>query len=453
MPKRVVVLGAGVTGEAFVAALRKLDGEAEVTIVEHELVGGECSYWACIPSKVLLRPLEVVARARLAPGAAEAVDAVDPARVFWWRDQIAEKDDASQAEWVAKQDAELVRGTGVVAEPGLVTVGTRELPYDALLVATGSVPVTPPIEGLADVPYWGSREGTSASAVPESLAVVGGGAVGCELAQAYARLGARVTLVQDGGRLLPRLDAEAAELLAGAFAEEGIELRLDARATRVEGGGGRPFRLELEGQDPVVAEKLLVATGRKPNIEGFGLERLGLTIERRGIVVDEGLAAGEAVWAAGDVTGVALFTHVGKYQGRIAAQNVAGGEAKADYRAIPASVFTDPQVAAAGDTSGDGAVTSTWRLESVSRTGTFQRPKQPGLVKLYADPARRVLVGATAVGPEAGEWIGQLTLAIRAEVPVDVLRHHPALPDVLRSRVLRGARPGVVASYGHDRLP
>ena len=272
------------------------------------------------------------------------------------------------------------------------------------------------------MPYWGSREGTSASAVPESLAVVGGGAVGCELAQAYARLGARVTLVQDGGRLLPRLDAEAAELLAGAFAEEGIELRFDARATRVEGGGGRPFRLELEGQDPVVAEKLLVATGRKPNVEGFGLERLGLTIERRGIVVDEGLAAGEAVWAAGDVTGVALFTHVGKYQGRIAAQNVAGGEAKADYRAIPASVFTDPQVAAAGDTSGDGAVTSTWRLESVSRTGTFQRPKQPGLVKLYADPARRVLVGATAVGPEAGEWIGQLTLAIRAEVPVDVLR-------------------------------
>ncbi len=422
MPKRVVVLGAGATGEAFVAALRKLDAEAEITIVEHELVGGECSYWACIPSKVLLRPLEAIAHARLAPGAAEAVGAVDPARVFWWRDQIAEKDDASQAEWVAKQGAGLVRGTGVVAEPGLVTVGARELPYDALLVATGSVPLTPPIEGLAEVPHWGSREGTSASAVPKTLAVVGGGPVGCELAQAYARLGARVTLVQGGGRLLPRLDAEAAELLAGAFAEEGIELRFDALATRVEGGGGRPFRLELEGQDPVVAEKLLCATGRKPNVEGFGLERLGLTIEGRGIAVDEGLAAGEGVWAAGDVTGVAPFTHVGKYQGRIAAQNVAGGEAKADYRAIPASIFTDPQVAAAGDTSGEGAVTSTWRLESVSRTGTFQRPKQPGLVKLYADPARRVLVGATAVGPEAGEWIGQLTLAIRAEVPVDVLR-------------------------------
>jgi pyruvate/2-oxoglutarate dehydrogenase complex dihydrolipoamide dehydrogenase (E3) component len=422
LARRVVVLGAGATGEAFVSALRKLDDAAEITVVEHELVGGECSYWACIPSKTLLRPLEVVARARLAPGAAEAVGAVDPERVFWWRDQISEKDDASQAEWLAKQDADLVRGTGVVAEPGLVTVGERELPYDALLVATGSVPMTPPIDGLAEVPYWGSREGTSASAVPESLAIVGGGAVGCELAQAYARLGARVTLVQGGGRLLPRLDAEAAELLAAAFTEEGIELRFDARATRVEGGGDEPFRLELEGQDPVVAERLLVATGRKPNVEGFGLERLGLTIVKRGIAVDEGLAAGENVWAAGDVTGVALFTHVGKYQARIAAANVAGGKAKADYRAIPASVFTDPQVAAAGDTSGEGAVTSTWRLESVSRTATFQRPKQPGLVKLYADPGRGVLVGATAVGPEAGEWIGQLTLAIRAEVPVDVLR-------------------------------
>jgi dihydrolipoamide dehydrogenase len=422
VPKRVVVLGAGATGEAFVAALRKLDADAEITVVEHELVGGECSYWACIPSKTLLRPLEVVARARLAPGAAEAVGAVDPARVFWWRDQIAEKDDASQAEWLAKQGAELVRGTGVVAEPGLVTVNGRELPYDALLVSTGSVPVTPPIEGLAEVPYWGSREGTSASAVPESLAIVGGGAVGCELAQAYGRLGSRVTLVQGGGRLLPRMDAEAAEILAEAFTEEGIELRFDARATRVEGGAGEPFRLELEGQAPVVAERLLVATGRKPNVDGFGLERLGVTIGKQGIAVDEGLAAGDGVWAAGDVTGVALFTHVGKYQGRVAAANVAGGEAKADYRAIPASVFTDPQVASAGDTSGEGAVTSTWRLESVSRTSTFQRPKQAGLVKLYADPERRVLVGATAVGPEAGEWIGQLTLAVRAEVPVDVLR-------------------------------
>ena len=422
MAKRVVVLGAGVTGEAFVSALRKLDSEAEITVVEHELVGGECSYWACIPSKTLLRPLEVVARARLAPGATEAVSAVDAARVFWWRDQVAGKDDTSQADWLAKQGAELVRGTGLVSEPGLVTVGELELRYDALLVATGSVPLAPPVAGLAEIPHWGSREATSASAVPASLAIVGGGAVGCELAQCYARLGSQVTLIQSGDRLLPRMDPDAAAILAEVFTEEGIELRFGTHATSVEGGGGAPFRLELEGQEPVEAERLLVATGRKPNVDGFGLERLGITIERQGIVVDEGLAAGDRVWAAGDVTGVAPFTHVGKYQGRIAAANVAGGDARADYRAVPASIFTDPQVASAGDTSGEDAVTSSWRLESVSRTATFQRPKQPGLVKLYADPQRRVLVGATAVGPEAGEWIGQLTLAIRAEVPVDVLR-------------------------------
>ena len=422
MARRVVVLGAGATGEAFVSALRKLDDAAEITIVEHELVGGECSYWACIPSKTLLRPLEVVARARLAPGAAEAIGPVDSAKVFWWRDQVAGKDDTSQAEWLGKQGAELVRGTGIVSEPGLVTVGDRELAYDALLVATGSIPLVPPVEGLAEVPHWGSREATSASAVPQSLAVVGGGAVGCELAQCYARLGSRVTLVQGGDRLLPRMDPEATSILAETLAEEGVELRFGAEATRVEGGGAEPFRLELEGQEPVEAERLLVATGRKPNVEGFGLERLALTIEKRGIAVDERLSAADGVWAAGDVTGVAPFTHVGKYQGRIAAANVAGQKVEADYRAIPACIFTDPQVASAGDTSGRGAVTASWPLESVSRTSTFQRPKRPGLVKLYADPERRVLVGATAVGPEAGEWIGQLTLAIRAVVPVDVLR-------------------------------
>ena len=422
MAKRVVVLGAGVTGEAFVSALRRLDDKAEITVVENELVGGECSYWACIPSKTLLRPLEVVARARLAPGADEAVGAVDASRVFWWRDQVAEKDDTSQVEWLANQGAELVRGTGLVTEAGLVTVGDRKLPYDALLVATGSVPLVPPVEGLDEIPHWGSREATSADAVPASLAIVGGGAVGCELAQCYARLGSKVTLVQGGENLLPRLDPEATALLAEIFVEEGIELRFGAQATRVSGGGGDPFRLELEGQKPVEAERLLVATGRKPNVHGFGLEHLDVTVEKRGIVVDDRLSAGDGVWAAGDVTGVAPFTHVGKYQGRIAAANVAGGDVRADYRAVPASIFTDPQVASTGDTSGEGAVTSSWRLESVSRTSTFQRPKRPGLVKLYADPERRVLVGATAVGPEAGEWIGQLTLAIRAEVPVDVLR-------------------------------
>jgi pyruvate/2-oxoglutarate dehydrogenase complex dihydrolipoamide dehydrogenase (E3) component len=419
---RVVVLGAGATGEAFVSTLHRVDGDAEITVVEHQLVGGECSYWACIPSKTLLRPLEVVARARRAPGATQALAGrVDVAEVFAWRDFMAEKDDTSQAQWLEKQDAALVRGTAEIVEPGLVRVDGRELPYDALLVATGSLPAEPPVEGLSELEHWRSREGTSASVVPESLLVVGGGAVGCELAQLFARLGASVTLVQNGQHLLPAVDPEAADILADAFREEGIGLRLGAKAERVRHDNGR-FRLALEGGETLEAEQLLIATGRRPNVEGLGLERLGATVEKKGIAVDDRLSAAPGVWAAGDVTGVALFTHVGKYQGRVAAANVAGRDQRADYRAIPASVFTDPQVAAVGDTSGKGAVTSTWPLQSVSRTGTFQRPKQPGLVKLYADPERRVLVGATAVGPEAGEWLGQLTLAVRAEVPVDVLR-------------------------------
>lgn len=418
----VVVLGGGSTGEAFLAALRRLDSEVSIALVERELVGGECSYWACIPSKTLLRPLEVLHRARLAPGAAEGLGQVDVQRVFWWRDQTAGKDDSSQAKWVTELGVELVRGTGVVAEPGRVRVGERDVEYDKLLIATGSVPVAPPIDGLAELDYWTSREATSGSEVPERLVVLGGGAVGCELAQFYARIGSRVTLVQNGEHLLPRVDPEAADILADALRDDGVELRLGAKAQAVEGSSSG-VKLELDGgAEPVEGTHLLVATGRRPNAQDFGFEHLGVETGKAGIRTDEYLRAGEGVWGAGDVTGVALFTHVGKYQGRVAAANVAGREVRADYKAIPAAVFTDPQVASVGDLSGEGAVVSSYSLEKVSRTATFQRPKRPGLVKLFADPKRGVLVGAVAVGPEAGEWIGQLTLAIRAEVPVEVLR-------------------------------
>jgi pyruvate/2-oxoglutarate dehydrogenase complex dihydrolipoamide dehydrogenase (E3) component len=418
----VLVLGAGVAGESFVAALRRLDPDVPITLVEQELVGGECSYWACIPSKTLLRPLEIVHRAGLAPGAAEAVNGkVDAKHVFWWRDQVAGKDDSSQAEWVAEQNAELVRGRAQVLAPGRVAVGDRELEYEQLMIATGSTPAVPPVEGLNTLDYWGSREGTSADAVPKSLVVLGGGAVGVELAQFYTRIGSKVTIVQNGDHLLPRLDREAGDLIADVLRNEGVDVRLGTIATRAGQEDSR-VSLELKNGDALQAEQLLVATGRRPNVEGFGLEKLDIQLERTGIVVNDRLSAGEGVWAAGDVTGVALFTHLGKYQARVAAVNAAGGDARADYRAIPAAIFTDPQVATVGDTSGDGTVTATWRVDKVSRAGTYHRPKQPGFVKLFADPARRVLVGAVVVGPEAGEWLGQLTLAIRAEISVDVLR-------------------------------
>jgi pyruvate/2-oxoglutarate dehydrogenase complex dihydrolipoamide dehydrogenase (E3) component len=417
MARRVVVIGGGAAGEAFIGALRRLDKSAEITLVEHELVGGECSYWACIPSKTLLRPLEVAFRARYAPGTSATVD---PIQVFKWRDEVAEKDDTSQVEWVEGLRAHVVKGTARIAAASRIEVGREELEYDELVVATGSLPAMPPIEGLADVAAWTSREATSATAVPESLIVVGAGAVGCELAQFYARIGTRVTLVQSGDFILPRVDREAGDLLADLLTEEGVDIRLNARATKVERSNGR-VELQL-GDEALEASNILVATGRRPNAEGLGLEQLGVTVGKLGIEVDDRLSAGDHVWAVGDVTGVSLFTHLGKYQGRVAAANVAGRERRADYRAIPSAIFTDPQVAAVGDTSGEGAVTSTWDVSKVSRTATFQKPKRPGFVKLFADHERKVLVGAVAVGPEAGEWLGQLTLAIRAEVPVDVLR-------------------------------
>jgi pyruvate/2-oxoglutarate dehydrogenase complex dihydrolipoamide dehydrogenase (E3) component len=417
MPRRVVVLGGGATGEAFMGALRRLDEDVHMTLVEHELVGGECSYWACIPSKTLLRPVEVAFRARLAPGASATID---PVQIFKWRDEVAEKDDSSQVEWVEGLKAAVIRGTARIESPGRVDVGGRTIEYDDLLVSTGSVPAMPPIEGLAEAGAWTSREGTSASAVPESLLIVGAGAVGCELAQFYARAGSRVTLVQSGDFILPRVDREAGDLLAEVFEEEGIDIRLNARAQRVERVDGG-VRLELGGEI-LEAANILIATGRRPNVQGLGLENVDVEVGREGIQVDDRLCAGDHVWAAGDVTGIALFTHVGKYQGRVAASNVAGRERQADYRALPSAVFTDPQVAAVGDTSGENAVLAKWDLTKVSRTATFQKPKRPGFVKLFADPERRVLVGAVVVGPEAGEWMGQLTLAIRAEVPVDLLR-------------------------------
>ena len=418
MDSHVVVLGGGVAGEAFVAALRRLDEDVRMTLVEHELVGGECSYWACIPSKTLLRPLEILFRGRVTPGVSTEVD---PVQVFKWRDEVAGKDDAGQVKWLRGKDAELVRGTARVDRPGRIDVDGQVLDYDELVVATGSVPAMPPIEGLAEVGAWTSREATSASIVPESLIVVGAGAVGCELAQFYARLGTKVTLVQSGDHILPRVDREAGVLLADLLEREGVDIRLEARATSVERSNAS-VRLDFQGDESLEATNILISTGRRPNVDDLGLEQLDVTVAREGIEVDDRLSAGEHIWAVGDVTGVALFTHLGKYQGRVAAGNVAGRERRADYRAIPAAIFTDPQVASVGDTSGAGAVTSKWDIRNVSRTGTFQQPKRPGFVKLFADPDRGVLVGAVVVGPEAGEWMGQLTLAIRAEVPVDILR-------------------------------
>jgi pyruvate/2-oxoglutarate dehydrogenase complex dihydrolipoamide dehydrogenase (E3) component len=385
-----------------------------VTVVERRLVGGECSYFACMPTKTMLRAPELVAAAQNTLGAVEGAT-LDAQRAFAWRDVVAERDDSSQVEWLESQDAELVRGDAVVQEPGVLEIDGEELHYDRLVLATGSSAAIPPIEGLDAVEYWTNIEATQTLEVPERLLVLGGGPVGCELAQFFQRAGSQVTLVQSDDRILSRVDADAAALVADSLREDGIEIRLGVRAVSVTSA-----KLALSDGSEIEFDRLLVATGRRPNTAGLEpLGTVGLEISRRGVEVDARMRAAENVWALGDVTGIAPFTHVGKYHARIAAYDMDGRDVRADHRAVPATIFTDPQVAMVGDT--EGGLSSTWDLRSVSRLSTYERPKRPGLIKVVADPERRVLKGAVAVGPESGEWLQQLTLAIRAETPIDVL--------------------------------
>jgi len=435
----VVVVGAGPGGE--VAAGRLAEAGLDVAIVEDRKVGGECSFWACMPSKGLLRPGEILAEVRRIPGAAEAIAGeLDVAAVLARRDEIIhDLDDSAQLPWLEQRGIALYRGSGRLDGARRVVVGDEELAARrAIVLAGGTMPAMPPIDGLEAVRPWTNREATTAKSVPDRLVILGGGVVGVEMSQAYCSLGTRVTLIEGERRLLPREEEFACEQVTEALAERGVDIRTAQKATAVARDGDT-ICVTLGDGSSVTGDELLIAVGRTPQVRGLGLESVG--IEPRGYVEADAhcrVDGHDWLYAIGDVNGRAPFTHMAKYQGRVAADHILGVDSAAEHGAdgprSPRVIFTDPQVAAVGHTTDSAREAGlSPRVVDVETSGnaggSYYGRGARGTSRFLVDEQRRVLIGATITGSEVADFLQAATIAIVGEIPVERLRHAvPAFP-------------------------